>query len=223
MSVGASPLGAEHANPHANPHANADISVCAPCAPLYLGSPPMPALSSSPAQALSVVLADQPSHRLSFIVYGTPAPQGSKRHVGNGVMIESNQKSLDTWREDVKLAALRALDVSPGWARDYPQVAAHVVFTLSRPRSHYLTRISGDVLREDAPRLHGTRPDLDKLLRSTGDALTAAGVYADDNRIAQVFAVKTYANSPSDGESFPRHPGALDRPGARIALTGMGR
>lgn len=153
-----------------------------------------------------------PSHRLSITVYGLPAPQGSKKHVGRGIMIESNQKHLDTWREDVKLAALRALEETPSWDRSYAAVTAHISFTLPRPKGHYRTGRFADQLREKAPRLHGTKPDLDKLLRSTGDALTAAGVYTDDSRLAQVFAVKSYPSSD---------PGNLDRPGARIVLTGV--
>lgn len=152
--------------------------------------------------------------RLSFIVYGTPAPQGSKRHVGNGVMVESNRDTLRTWREDVKLAALRALEETPTWTGRYPAVAAHITFTFPRPRSHYRTGRHADELRQGAPGLHYTKPDLDKLLRSTGDALSAAGVWSDDCRMAQVYATKVYT-SPS-GE-----PGALDRPGARIILSGV--
>lgn len=129
-------------------------------------------------------------------------------------MIESS-KRLAPWREDVKQAALRALDEAPEWQRDYPQVAAHIVFTLPRPRHHYRTGKFAHLLRDGAPHLHGTKPDLDKLLRSVGDALTAAGVYVDDSRLVQVYAVKTYPVSVGN-------PGALDRPGARIVLTGVG-
>lgn len=168
--------------------------------------------------ALSVVLTDeQTAHRLAFIVYGTPAPQGSKRHVGNGVMIESNAEHLRTWREDVKHAALTALEETPHWTRDYPMVAGHFVFTLPRPRAHFRTGKFAHLLRDDAPHLHGVKPDLDKLVRSTGDALSAAGVYADDSRLAQLYAIKTYATTAG----LP--PGALDRPGARIVLQGLGR
>lgn len=150
--------------------------------------------------------------RLCITVYGLPAPQGSKRHVGNGVMVESS-KHLGTWREDVKQAALRALDETPAWDRTYAAVVAHVVFTLPRPRSHYRTGKFSHLLRDGAPAKHGTMPDLDKLLRSTGDALTAAGVWADDSRLAQVFAVKAYPTTVPV-------PGGMDRPGARIVLTG---
>jgi Holliday junction resolvase RusA-like endonuclease len=152
-------------------------------------------------------------HQLSITVYGLPAPQGSKKHVGGGRMIESNQKSLNTWREDVKLAALRALEETPSWERDYAAVTAHITFTLPRPKGHWRTGKNAHLLKDSAPTLHGTKPDLDKLLRSTGDALTAAGVYSDDSRLAQVFSVKSY---PS-----PSSPGLLDRPGARIVLTGV--
>lgn len=170
-------------------------------------------MTPSPAPIAPTLL----DHRLAFIVYGTPAPQGSKRHVGHGVMIESNKNELTTWREDVKLAALRALDDAPHWTRDYPQIVMHVVFTLPRPKGHYRTGKFAHLLRDNAPHLHGTKPDLDKLVRSTCDALTTAGAYADDSRVAQIFAVKGYITKSG------RPPGALDRPGARIVLTGVGR
>jgi Holliday junction resolvase RusA-like endonuclease len=162
-----------------------------------------------PAPATSLT-----AHRLSVVIYGTPAPQGSKRHVGHGIMVDHNAASLHTWREDVKLAALRAMEETPGWERDYPAIAAHIAFTLSRPQSHYRTGKFAHLLRDNAPNLHGTRPDLDKLLRSTWDALTAAGAYRDDCRIAQVYAVKTYP-------AHTGNPTALDKPGARIVLSGV--
>lgn len=168
-------------------------------------------MTQSPSFALP-----ERDHRLVVVAYGTPAPQGSKRHVGGGRMIESNEHSLRTWREDVKLAAVAALEAHPGWTRDYAAVAAHVTFTLPRPAAHFRTK-GGQrtaLLHQWAPTLHGSRPDLDKLLRSTCDALTAAGAYVDDSRVAQVYAVKAYPTSVGN-------PGSLDRPGVRIVLTGV--
>lgn len=152
---------------------------------------------------------------LTITVYGLPAPQGSKRHVGNGRMIESNQKTLNTWREDVKLAALRALEDAPSWQRQLVALTAHMTFTLPRLKSHYRSGKFAHLLRDDAPVFQSAKPDLDKLIRSTGDALTAAGVYADDARVVQVFARKCYPSSTGNP------PGALDRPGARIILNGV--
>lgn len=148
---------------------------------------------------------------LRITVYGTPGPQGSKRHVGNGVMVESSKK-VAPWREDVKLAALRCLEECHDWDRDHPEVHATVTFTLPRPRSHFRTGKFSHLLRDGAPQFVGKKPDLDKLLRSTGDALSSAGVWADDARLAQAVITKCYAGADV--------PGSLDRPGAVIVLTG---
>ena len=45
---------------------------------------------------------------LAFTVRGIPGAQGSKRHVGHGVMIESSKK-VKPWRSDVKAAAEDAI------------------------------------------------------------------------------------------------------------------
>jgi Holliday junction resolvase RusA-like endonuclease len=146
---------------------------------------------------------------LDFTVYGMPAPQGSKRHVGKGVMVESSKK-VAPWREDVKHAALHALDTHPSWNREARSVCLVVVFYLPRPRSHYRTGHKAHLMRANAPDHVSTKPDLDKLLRSTGDALGTAGVYRDDSCLAVVVASKVYTPSRVDG--------AMDRPGAQIQL-----
>lgn len=157
----------------------------------------------------------KPHARLEMTVYGTPAAQGSKRHVGKGIMVESS-KALAPWREDVKQAALRALEATPTWDRQHRHVSITVAFTFARPRSHYRTGTHSNELRADAPNFHGNKPDLDKLARSTGDALASAGVYADDCRVAVLYAIKRYVAEPGTGDI------ALDRPGAVIVLSGVG-
>ena len=68
---------------------------------------------------------------VEFIVYGLPAPQGSKRHVGRGIMVESS-KAVKPWREAVKWAALEARAGRP--PMDGP-IAAQIIFTLPKPKS----------------------------------------------------------------------------------------
>lgn len=155
-------------------------------------------------------------NRITIQVYGLPAPQGSKRLVGRGRatrMVEAS-RHLPAWRKAVTAAARAALEQHPDWNRDHQYVTMHVTFSLPRPRLHYRTGRFANLLREDAPVHHARTPDLDKLVRGICDALTAAGVYADDSRVAQVLARKCYASAAS----LP--PGVLDRPGARIVLTG---
>lgn len=144
---------------------------------------------------------------LEIVAYGRPAPQGSKRHVGNGVMVESS-KAVKPWRDDVKAAAGKLLacnclddcgGLRPGYPLDGPLVV-RMVFTMPKPAS--------------APKRRRTWPhripDLSKLIRSTEDALTAAGVWADDARVVEYErTAKVYP-----GED----PEALDAPGVRIVV-----
>lgn len=127
---------------------------------------------------------------LTIHVHGTPAPQGSKRFVGNGVMIESS-KRVKPWREAVKHAALDALNGAP--PIDGP-VWLSADFYLPRPKGHYRTGRNAHLLRDSAPARPASKPDLDKLLRSTCDALKDAGVYRDDSQIVRAIADKYYAD-----------------------------
>lgn len=116
---------------------------------------------------------------ISFVVYGTPAPQGSKRHVGGGRMVESSKK-VGPWRDSVAHAARQAHD---GPALDGP-LWMTVEFRFP-PTSSW----------RKADKVRGWRwkdrtPDLDKLLRSTFDGMKSAGLIADDARIVKVEAEK---------------------------------
>jgi crossover junction endodeoxyribonuclease RusA len=144
--------------------------------------------------------------RVEFRVYGTPKPQGSKRHVGNGVMVESGGEALRTWREDVKQAALAARA-----ELDEPlagPVDLRVTFYLARPLSHWRTGRNAHMLRDSAPDFPWRRPDLDKLLRSTFDAISAAELWHDDCCAVHVAAWKTYAHNGT-------------APGAHITLEAL--
>lgn len=126
---------------------------------------------------------------------GLPAPQGSKRHVGHGVMIESS-KNVKPWRESVKWTAFAA--VGTGWTPLDGPLWCEMVFSLPRPKS--------------APKRiqhPDKKPDLSKLIRSTEDALTDAGVWEDDARVVRVLASKVFAGG-TDADALPV-PGAVIR------------
>ena len=128
-----------------------------------------------------------------LFVPGVPAPQGSKRHVGNGVLVESS-KRLRPWRATVTAAIVEA-----GWAHD-PILAGpvHVAvqFDLPRPAYHYGTGRNAGVLKSRAPLWHDKRGDVDKLSRAVLDALTEAGAIRDDAQVASLSATKQYAAIP---------------------------
>ncbi len=122
-----------------------------------------------------------PPRTCSFEVRGIPAPQGSKRHVGHGVMIESSKK-VKPWREAVKAAAIEAMQ-KRGITQPFGgPLQAVIIFALPRPRAAPKSRIYPD-----------RKPDLDKLLRSTLDALTDAGLISDDSRLVALLGRKVYA------------------------------
>lgn len=141
----------------------------------------------------------------AFAVYGIPGPQGSKRFVGTsksgrGIMIESSAK-VKPWREAVVAAARRAKGDNP--PLDGPLVVS-MVFTLPKPASAPKRRRSYPC----------RKPDLSKLIRSTEDALTDAGIWADDSRVIEYQrAAKVFPCEDAD---------ALDTPGVFIQVGMVG-
>ncbi|MEV7684516.1 RusA family crossover junction endodeoxyribonuclease [Streptomyces bungoensis] len=140
-------------------------------------------------------------------VHGTPAPQGSKNRNAAGALYESSAK-VKPWREAVKSAALDALAYDEAWLPLDEPVRVDVVFTLLRPKHHYGTGRNAGVLKPSAPEHPTGKPDLDKLVRSTQDALTDAGVLRDDSVVTAVLATKTFVLTGADALS---HPGAVIR------------
>lgn len=115
---------------------------------------------------------------ITIVVRGLPAPQGSKRHVGNGRMIESSKK-VGPWRDAVRGETQRAMT---GLAPLDCPVIVRVTFYLPRPAS--------------APKrvtVPAKYPDIEKLVRSTFDGMTSGGAWADDARVVGHYAEKVFA------------------------------
>lgn len=146
---------------------------------------------------------------IALVCYGMPAPQGSKSFKGmrkgkdgkeHAVMAESSKK-VKPWRKDVEAAGK---DACARYGLTKPlagPIIARMIFTVPKPQS--------------APKRRRTypdrMPDLSKLLRSTEDALTTAGVWEDDARVVEYSRLaKVYP-----GED----PEALDAPGVRVFVS----
>lgn len=115
---------------------------------------------------------------VSFTVPGKPAPQGSKRHVGRGILIESC-KDVGPWRERVAITAHNAMNRQP---LTTGAVAVWIEFVLPRPVS--------TPKRSTPPATK--KPDLDKLARAILDAITHT-VIADDSQVVRLTARKRLA------------------------------
>ena len=116
-----------------------------------------------------------------------PAPQGSKRHVGGGRLIEAS-KRVKPWRNAVSASAQQQM-------RDQKRelltgaCSVSVVFRFKRPRAHFTTN---GQLKAAAPKhCIVKRNDIDKCCRSTLDALSDT-VFADDCLVVSLNAEKRY-------------------------------
>lgn len=116
---------------------------------------------------------------LEIFVPGKPAAQGSKRHVGNGRLIEQS-KAVGPWRERVAYSAAqqRGGEII---ARDVP-LRVLLNFVMPRPASC--------PKRSTPPAVK--RPDTDKMIRAVFDALSGV-TWTDDSQVVQVSASKRLA------------------------------
>jgi crossover junction endodeoxyribonuclease RusA len=116
-----------------------------------------------------------------------PAPQGSKRHVGGGRLIEAS-KRCKPWREAVSTSAREQMK---GQKQDLllGPCSVSIVFRFRRPKAHMTTN---GQLKAAAPK-HCVvkRNDIDKCCRSTLDGLTGTA-FADDCLVVSLIAEKRY-------------------------------
>ena len=129
---------------------------------------------------------------LPVTVEGAPATQGSKKAFKRGkkiVLVEMDTK-LPAWRLAVETAAREA--AGDHWKPLNGPLSIHGTIHLPKPRTtKYKTHPLGP-------------PDLDKLQRAIGDALTKSEVITDDARIVHWNIRKAWAT---------------DKPGATLTIT----
>lgn len=127
---------------------------------------------------------------ITFTVHGVAQPKGSMRAFTPPGMkfpiVTDSNRNAKSWAQLVAHAADTALAQSPD---GHPQllqgpVRVSVAFYLPRPKKFN---------KRGVPVAHLTAPDLDKLLRSVLDALTAV-VWHDDSQVVEVIAQKRYAD-----------------------------
>ena len=134
----------------------------------------------------------------AFVALGTPAPQGSKSFkgmAGGHAILAESSKAVKPWREAVKAAA------PFGPKLDGP-LAVHMTFTLRRPTS-----------ARRADERPCKTPDLSKLARATEDAITDAGLWADDARVSEYARLSKVWH--------PYDPLSLRTPGVLVAAVEM--
>jgi crossover junction endodeoxyribonuclease RusA len=123
---------------------------------------------------------------ITFDVMGRPAPQGSKKSIGNNRFVEAS-KFLPAWRKEVSVAAENAVTVN-GWAKVSGPVEVEILFYLDRPSTISKTKRPYPIVP----------PDVDKLARGCLDPMTGV-IYDDDSQVIRLLVWKTYADNREPG------------------------
>lgn len=112
------------------------------------------------------------------------------RAVGSRVL-HAKPTELRLWQSSVAYEARVALP--PEWS-PVGAMTARLAFLTSYPANAYSKR-SADLTPAWSRKHKVTAPDLDKLVRAVFDALTQAGVWADDSQCVDLVASKRYGYS----------------------------
>lgn len=123
-------------------------------------------------------------------VFGDPAPQGSKR-IFKGRLVEASSEKLKRWRKNVTDAALAHMEET-GWRPFTGPVQLRITFYMPR----------GKTVKRELPIVP---PDLDKLVRAVGDALTYGEVWGDDSQVVSMQVEKVYADDRPAGADIEVH------------------
>lgn len=123
---------------------------------------------------------------VAFVVYGTPAPAGSKRAfvIGGRARITDDSRKSRPWKT---LVSQKAGEVMAGRELFRGPLSVSFTFTVRRPKKHFGAR----GLLPSAQAHPTAKPDVLKLARGVEDALSGL-VYFDDAQIVREVLAKEY-------------------------------
>jgi Holliday junction resolvase RusA-like endonuclease len=140
---------------------------------------------------------------ISINVLGTPAPKGSSRAfykagMKRAVIVKDNSERQKGWDRNVRETALEQLGpcLEPKFVQT--PLCVELQFRLLRPAGHWGKGKNASRFIPSAPIAPIGKPDIDKLARSTLDALIGLA-FDDDSRIVSLLCTKTYAAPGQEG------------------------
>lgn len=130
---------------------------------------------------------------MTLVIHGHPEPQPRvKARSCGGFVRMYTPDTADEWKAAVRAEARKAPWRFP---KGVP-VTLLIAFVLARPQSHFRRRKGIVELREDAPLVVTTKPDVDNLTKAVMDAMGPGddwrGLWDDDCQVVHVEAVKLY-------------------------------
>lgn len=122
---------------------------------------------------------------VTFEVLGLPSPKGSKTRMPNGAMLDGASPEARARQANWNAAVTEAArDVADGPPLTGPlRLVVHFRFAMPKSRKAAVRAVGR------APKT--SMPDLDKLIRSTGDSLKAGGLIGDDALFCEIEATKS--------------------------------
>lgn len=119
-----------------------------------------------------------------LVIFGDPAPQGSKKVI-RGRVIEVSSEKLKRWRRAIAEECQRVQSQNGTFFTDGVEV--EVCFYVPRPKT----------VKRDAPTVP---PDIDKLCRGLLDGIGQSEmVWGDDSQVLSLIASKVYADRREPG------------------------
>jgi len=124
---------------------------------------------------------------LSFTAYGNPT--ALKRH-----RPRKFGGNYDPSSGDKADFLAKCMEYRPDTPYDIP-LRLHLLFVFQRPKAHYRTGKYSKLLKDNAPKAHTSKPDLDNLVKFVCDALNGI-FWKDDSVIFSLIVEKEYGESP---------------------------
>jgi Holliday junction resolvase RusA-like endonuclease len=115
---------------------------------------------------------------------------------------QNDERSLP-WMQEVKSVAVVAMRDQGFTELIDDAIEIEIQFYFKRPESHFGTGKNAGALRNAAPKCHTQSPDLDKLQRCFGDALTGV-MYRDDKQVCRWIASRHWTTETERTEAIVR-------------------
>ena len=116
-------------------------------------------------------------------------PRSQQRHkarrAGNRIfMYDPSSKDKDRFKKECSELAPKSPLIGA--------ISVSMTFSIPRPKSHYRTGRYSHLLKDGAPKLHVSKPDIDNLIKFYLDAMTGS-FWCDDAYVCTIEASKIYA------------------------------
>jgi len=127
---------------------------------------------------------------IKLTVLGVPKAQGRHKHFQRGKF--SGTYDPSSAKKETFASILQA--EAPETPISTP-IALNVIFYMPRPKAHYGTGAKSEMLKDTAPEMQSSKPDIDNLVKFVQDSLNGI-FYKDDALICSLSANKIYSDRP---------------------------